>query len=265
MSTEENIANVQRFVEEFNRGNLDIIDEMIAPEFSDFTPASGEPTAPDVYRELGQDLRAAFPDLKVSLDNLAADGDELTGRMTLTGTRNGTLWGVPTTGLWGGPDEVGKQSIFTAPIVFRFVDGKFIARWEDINIGVFLGILREIGVAPMPEDAHRRPVVPVRIPEAMLKIAFNGTLKEPECAHLDQIKVTEPTTDVCAQCVASGDDWPAVRMCLTCGFVGCCDTSVNKHMKAHFEETGHPIFRSIQPGESWVWCYVDNVIMSKKW
>jgi len=175
------------------------------------------------------------------------------------------LWGVPTTGLLGGPDEAGKQSTFSAPIVFRFAEGKFVARWEGVNIPVFLGILREIGVAPLPEDAHRRPVVPVLIPEAMLKLVFNGTLKEPECTHLDQIKVTEPSTDVCEQCVASGDDWPAVRMCLTCGFVGCCDTSVNRHMKKHFEETGHPVFRSIQPNESWVWCYVDNVIMSKKW
>jgi uncharacterized UBP type Zn finger protein len=53
-------------------------------------------------------------------------------------------------------------------------------------------------------------------------------------------------------------------MCLTCGFVGCCDTSKNKHMKAHYEETGHPLFRSIRLQESWVWCYEDNAFFSGK-
>ena len=63
MSAEENKAILERFVQEFNSGNLDIIEELVAPEFSDFVPAAGEPTAPEIYRELSQDLRAAFPDL----------------------------------------------------------------------------------------------------------------------------------------------------------------------------------------------------------
>ena len=51
-------------------------------------------------------------------------------------------------------------------------------------------------------------------------------------------------------------------MCLTCGYVGCCDTSKNKHMKQHYQQTGHPLFRSLHLAESWVWCYVDNVLFS---
>jgi uncharacterized UBP type Zn finger protein len=53
-------------------------------------------------------------------------------------------------------------------------------------------------------------------------------------------------------------------MCLSCGYVGCCDTSKNKHMKQHYERTGHPLFRSIRLKESWVWCYEDDVFLSGK-
>lgn len=61
-----------------------------------------------------------------------------------------------------------------------------------------------------------------------------------------------------AACFDQGDNWPALRLCLICGFVGCCDTSKNKHMLNHYEETGHPIMRSIRMDEGWVWCYEDN-------
>lgn len=81
------------------------------------------------------------------------------------------------------------------------------------------------------------------------------------CSHLDQIQVTEPTVHVCEDCVALGDRWVHLRMCLICGYVGCCDNSKNKHATKHFHATGHPLIRSIEPGESWVWCYVDNVFL----
>jgi CPA2 family monovalent cation:H+ antiporter-2 len=55
-----------------------------------------------------------------------------------------------------------------------------------------------------------------------------------------------------------GERWVQLRMCLKCGHVGCCDSSKNKHATAHFRATGHPVMRSIQPGESWKWCYVDR-------
>ncbi len=69
------------------------------------------------------------------------------------------------------------------------------------------------------------------------------------------IQVADTDVDVCQECVESGDIWPALRMCLVCGYVGCCDTSVKKHMKAHAEATGHPIMRSIRMDEGWGWCY----------
>jgi len=81
------------------------------------------------------------------------------------------------------------------------------------------------------------------------------------CRHLDQIAVTEPAVHVCEECVALGDRWVHLRMCLICGHVGCCDASKNKHATKHFHDSGHPLIRSIEPGEDWVWCYVDKVFL----
>jgi uncharacterized UBP type Zn finger protein len=78
-----------------------------------------------------------------------------------------------------------------------------------------------------------------------------------QCTHRDQIKVTTPTQHVCEECMTMGDRWVHLRMCLECGHVGCCDSSKNKHATRHFHQTTHPLMRSIEPGESWVWCYSD--------
>jgi uncharacterized UBP type Zn finger protein len=80
-----------------------------------------------------------------------------------------------------------------------------------------------------------------------------------ECEHLDQIKVTKTNIHVCEECAKSGDPWVHLRMCLECGHVGCCDSSKNRHASKHFEHTAHPLMRSIEPGEKWIWCYVDQV------
>jgi uncharacterized UBP type Zn finger protein len=80
------------------------------------------------------------------------------------------------------------------------------------------------------------------------------------CTHLDQIKIARPKTHVCEACVKLGDSWVHLRMCLACGQVGCCDSSKNKHATKHFHAVQHPLMRSIEPGEAWVWCYVDQII-----
>lgn len=81
-----------------------------------------------------------------------------------------------------------------------------------------------------------------------------------ECTHLDQIKITNTGVRVCQDCVKTGDTWVHLRLCLTCGHVGCCDSSKNKHATRHFHSTRHPLVRSIEPGERWIWCYVDEVM-----
>jgi len=81
-----------------------------------------------------------------------------------------------------------------------------------------------------------------------------------KCTHLDQIRDVEPRTpDGCEECLQSGDRWVHLRLCLTCGHVGCCDSSPNRHATKHHHATQHPIIRSFEPGEDWSWCYVDEV------
>jgi uncharacterized UBP type Zn finger protein len=80
-----------------------------------------------------------------------------------------------------------------------------------------------------------------------------------ECTHLDQIKIKQTDMRVCEDCVKIGDTWVHLRLCLTCGHVGCCDSSKNKHATKHFHKTKHPLICSIEPGETWMWCYVDEI------
>jgi uncharacterized UBP type Zn finger protein len=83
------------------------------------------------------------------------------------------------------------------------------------------------------------------------------------CPHFDQIRDVTPSADGCEDCLKLGDDWHGLRMCLTCGHVGCCDDSKNRHATKHFEQTHHPLIRSIERGESWAWCYVDKTYFDK--
>ncbi|HEY3841830.1 MAG TPA: UBP-type zinc finger domain-containing protein [Acidimicrobiales bacterium] len=83
-----------------------------------------------------------------------------------------------------------------------------------------------------------------------------------ECTHLDQIAEIEPQTPTgCTACLAIGGTWVHLRLCLTCGFVGCCDNSPNRHATRHFEDTDHPLIQSFERGEDWIWCYVDKLMM----
>ncbi len=79
------------------------------------------------------------------------------------------------------------------------------------------------------------------------------------CTHVDQIRDVTPSAEGCEDCLRIGGQWVHLRMCLTCGHVGCCDISPNKHATKHFREVGHPIIRSHEPDETWEWCYVDEI------
>lgn len=84
------------------------------------------------------------------------------------------------------------------------------------------------------------------------------------CSHRDQIRDVEPRTEGCEECLESGDGWVHLRMCTTCGHVGCCDSSKNRHARKHYGSTGHPVVRSAQPGETWLWCYADEVYVDER-
>jgi uncharacterized UBP type Zn finger protein len=79
------------------------------------------------------------------------------------------------------------------------------------------------------------------------------------CSHLQTIRSVTPSAQGCEECLAIGSEWVQLRLCLTCGHVGCCDSSPGKHATKHFHATGHPIMQSFEPGEAWKWCYVDEV------
>jgi uncharacterized UBP type Zn finger protein len=85
--------------------------------------------------------------------------------------------------------------------------------------------------------------------------------REKRCTHLDMIQEVEPASEGCQECLEMGDSWVHLRLCLVCGHVGCCDNSKNKHATAHFYSTGHPIIQSLEPGEDWRWCYIDEILL----
>jgi Zn-finger in ubiquitin-hydrolases and other protein len=78
------------------------------------------------------------------------------------------------------------------------------------------------------------------------------------CTHLDTIEDVTPHANGCEDCLKTGDSWVHLRLCTTCGHVGCCDNSKNKHATAHFNASHHPIIESFEPGEDWGWCYIDQ-------
>ena len=76
--------------------------------------------------------------------------------------------------------------------------------------------------------------------------------------HLIYIRHVTPSAAGCEECLRIGSPWVHLRLCLTCGHVGCCDSSPNRHARKHHYASGHPIVRSFEPGEDWRWCYVDE-------
>src|SRR5215471_21655871 len=100
----------------------------------------------------------------------------------------------------------------------------------------------------------------IRGAAAWSSIVGSGGLRSTmRCKHLDQIRDVKPSAKGCEDCLKMGGWWVHLRMCKICGHMGCCDSSPNKHATKHFHETKHPIMRSMEPGEDWGWCYVDEV------
>ncbi len=81
------------------------------------------------------------------------------------------------------------------------------------------------------------------------------------CTHRDQVKDVAPLSDGCEECRKAGESWVALRVCETCGHVGCCDSTRGMHARQHFKQTGHPIIRPLT-GKKWEWCYVDDTYVS---
>jgi len=101
-----------------------------------------------------------------------------------------------------------------------------------------------------------------KIINVFLRQAWTGQFAEKTCTHLGMARQIQPSAEVCEDCVAVGDRWPALRMCLTCGHVGCCDKAKNQHALKHFHQTGHPLIKPYKErGMNWIWCYVDQALL----
>jgi len=79
------------------------------------------------------------------------------------------------------------------------------------------------------------------------------------CTHLDTIQPVEPSAEGCEDCLRTGGFWVHLRMCQSCGHIGCCDNSPGRHATGHWHASQHPLIRSFEPGEEWFWCYPDDL------
>lgn len=107
----------------------------------------------------------------------------------------------------------------------------------------------------MKEDSSGK----VQISAIVQKKVEDEAINTRGCTHFVQINDVTPSAAGCEKCLEMGDTWVHLRLCLTCGNVGCCDDSKNKHASKHHKETGHHVIVSYEPDENWLWCYTDQV------
>jgi uncharacterized UBP type Zn finger protein len=88
------------------------------------------------------------------------------------------------------------------------------------------------------------------------------SLRRAECTHFEQATFFDAENEGCEECLKIDGQWVHLRRCLNCGKVGCCDDSPNTHARKHFEEDGHAVVRTVEPGETWVYCFADDVAMA---
>jgi steroid delta-isomerase-like uncharacterized protein len=148
MSAEDNKAAVLRFYEEvWNRGNVDVALEVFAKDYvrHDLRPTQAIP-GPEGQAAIAADFRRAFPDLRMTVDLILAEGDHVAARWTTTGTH---------TGPWGGVEPTGRTATFSGVNVFRFADGKVVELWnhrDDLGLMQQLGVEVFAGAAPTPDE-----------------------------------------------------------------------------------------------------------------
>ncbi len=81
------------------------------------------------------------------------------------------------------------------------------------------------------------------------------------CSHRSSIRIVTPSARGCEECLKTGSPWVHLRLCRSCGHVGCCDSSPNRHARAHWQATGHPVIEGYDPPEGWGWCYEDGTVV----
>ncbi|WP_205650515.1 cation:proton antiporter [Actinoplanes solisilvae] len=134
----------------------------------------------------------------------------------------------------------------------------------DERIGPFIALYVLILAVLAPILASNSKYLARIIPDRILHDRWRYVREETistACTHLDRINITETDEEACAECVELGDTWVQLRMCLSCGAVGCCDDSKNKHATAHYHDSRHPLIRSLQEGDGWQYCYEDKTLV----
>lgn len=252
--SDADIARIGELLARFNAGDEGAIRDLISPRFFEYTPEDDEPDAAAVWSGYLAQFRAAAPDLELQLVDLkdGADGS-LHGTGVISGTWTGELWNAPPSG---------RSYRFELPVRIKPVGDRYAVN-IDLEAPAALAILREMGLVNAADQMHLPPPHPVIIDDFMIKVMFTGQVEDKPCRHLQEVQVTSTTAETCDDC-EPGEIWPALRLCLACGHVGCCDTSVHKHAKSHWEQTGHPLMRSIRMDEGWMWCYEDNAAFQKR-
>ena len=105
------------------------------------------------------------------------------------------------------------------------------------------------------------PTPHVHASDRIYALVESGKLTPETCSHTNQVQDVDSSSSCCEDCLKIGSEWINLRICLTCGHVGCCDSSPNRHASLHYHDTGHAIIQSFNPGETWIYCYPDNVIL----
>jgi hypothetical protein len=249
----ESDAAIQRFADALVAGDLGEVRSFLASDYYGHRRNQHEPSQADRWAALLPDVLAAVPDLHIGLegaDLAEASPGEVGVHAVISGTHANELWGSPGTG---------RQIRLGFRLRFRPTAEGWLIQGEDPP-SMMIAALRAVGVVPPAEAMHLEPADPIAPPEFLLKIGFTGEAADKRCIHLADARVFEPATDVCAECVAADGFWAALRMCLACGAVGCCDTSLSRHARAHYEGTGHPVMRSVRLRERWLWCYEDEAL-----
>jgi steroid delta-isomerase-like uncharacterized protein len=142
MSAEESKATMRRYLGVFEQGNIDLLDELLAPDYTNHSPATPDlPTGPEGVKAVVSMFRSAMPDLRVVVEDMIAEGDKVATRYTLEGTHEGELFGVPPTG-----QRLSNKSI----TVERVSGGKIREHWR---VSDELGLMQQLGVIPVPEQA----------------------------------------------------------------------------------------------------------------
>jgi hypothetical protein len=152
----------------------------------------------------------------------------------------------------GMPDEVAK----------RIFEPFFTTKAQGVGTGLGLHIAHNI-VVNRHKGRIRVETRPGRTAfHIVLPMSLGGAKPTAmtTCTHTDMIHDVTPESEAaCRECEALGDSWVHLRVCLTCGHVGCCDSSKNQHAHRHFDASGHPVMQSFEIGEAWRYCFVDEV------